>query len=338
MISKKKVIFFVFIAIVAFVLVFLGICFSDVYGILGDREPEEIKVYEGESLSMVLENLEDEDIILSSTLFKIYLKISGKTANISYGEHIVNSSMSYDEILKALSNYAYKPTISVRIPENANIPTIASILEQNKICKKEDFLAACRSNEYTFSLKNDLSNNVKIAYKLEGYLSPNTYLFYENDDPLRVLNVMLSETEKIFGENERARATELGLSVNELFTFASVVEGECCGNIEDMPKVAKVFWNRLNNWGKDAYLQSDITGYYPYNTEYYNTYENAGLPPGPINCITKNSLNAVLYPDEETTAYFFVSDKDMKFHYNNTLAAHEATIQKLKREGKWAYQ
>ena len=103
-----------------------------------------------------------------------------------------------------------------------------------------------------------------------------------------------------------------------------------------MPKVAAVFWNRLNDWGKDALLQSDITGNYPFNTEYYNSYTNGGLPPGPINCITEEALKAVLYPDETVSAYYFVTDADMNFYYNDTLTGHNNTINRLKREGKWA--
>ncbi|MBQ5320554.1 MAG: endolytic transglycosylase MltG [Oscillospiraceae bacterium] len=333
---KKKIVLISLMAAVVIILIFIAIMSFDVFGVTGEKEDIKIPVEEGETISEVLSELKDKDIIINELLFKVYLRISGETPMISYGEHTVNSSMSYSEILTALSTYAYKPTVDVRIPENANISNISAILEENGVCSAKDFLSACRSGEYTFSLKDELSNSYKVAYKLEGYLYPDTYTFYRNDEPLRVLNVLLKRTEEIFGADEKARAEELGLTVNEVFTFASVVEGECCGDIEAMPKVAAVFWNRLNDWGKDALLQSDITGNYPFNTEYYNSYTNGGLPPGPINCITEEALKAVLYPDETVSAYYFVTDADMNFYYNDTLTGHNNTINRLKREGKWA--
>lgn len=336
MYSKKKIILIIVISLIIAVGALFAVALFDVYGVTGSDKKIKITVEENETVSAILSELTDKKIILNETLFKAYLKITGKSPIISYGEYTVSADMSYDEILKALEGFVEKPSIVVRIPENANITKIAAVLEEKGICSAVDFIKACQGNEYEFTLKDALSDSYKVKYKLEGYIYPETYYFYENDDPVRVLNVMLDKTESVFGEKEIKRAEELGLTVNEVFTFASIIEGESCGRTAEMPKVAAVFWNRLNSWGRDAYLQSDVTGNYPFNTEYYNSYTNPGLPPGPINCVTKEALNAVLYPDESCSAFFFVTDVDMNFYYNDTLAQHDATIARLKQQGKWA--
>lgn len=329
----------VLLIISAAVLLLLGVLFavalSDINGALGSDEEIPITVGEGETFRDVIDDLRDKGVIINGNLFRIYLKINGINPSVSFGEYTVKPSMSYSQILDALSGYSYKSYINVRIPSKVTLVEIADILEENNICKKSDFLAAAKGNEYTFALGNKIESDYRITYKLEGFIYPDTYSFYENDDPVRVLNVMLENTDKQVTDEMLIRADELGLSINELFAFASMVESEACGLADEMPKVAAVFWNRLNDWGENAYLQSDPTCAYPYNTQYYDTYKKGGLPAGAICNVTATALNAVLYPDETVGDYYFVSDVNKKFYYNKTNEAHESTIATLKRNGLW---
>ena len=324
------------IAMVVMVVISISIVFSfDMFGITGKAEEITITVEEGESISAVASDLKDKKIILSEKAFLLYIKLSGINPVISFGEHKVNSKMSYKEILSALSNFAYKKDVKVVIPEKITIDEIAEILAKNNICSESAFLTAAKGVDYTFKLSEHLPSDYRIALKLEGYLYPDTYFFYENDDPVRVLNVILANTDSKITEEMIDRAEELDLSVNELFAFASVVEAEACGRKNEMNKVAAVFWNRLKYWGDNPLLQSDPTTQYPYNNKYYNTYERGGLPVGPICNVTIDSINAVLYPDESCKAYFFVTDINGKYYYNLTDTAHESTIASLKKQGLW---
>jgi UPF0755 protein len=332
---KKKIII-ILTAVVLCMISALTVVLFDIYGVTGDSESVTITVDEGEPFRSVLVKLSEEKIILSDKIFLGFLKISGINPQISFGEHVVNSSMSYEEILKALSGYSYREEISVTIPSALNVDEIAAILESKGVCSKKEFLTASKQGKYSSKLLDKVSPNFRITYKAEGYLYPETYMFYPNDDPERVLEVLLSQTDSVITDDMLTRAEQLGLSVNELVTFASIVEEECCGYFEEMPKVAKIFWNRLNNWGKDTNLQSDPTCLYPYNSDYYNTYKVGGLPIGPICNVTKEALNAVLYPSEDLDGYyFFVTDKNVKFYYNTTDDKHEQTIASLKRQGLW---
>ena len=92
----------------------------------------------------------------------------------------------------------------------------------------------------------------------------------------------------------------------------------------------------MNDWPAGArLLQSDPTMYYPYGNGAYNTYKIEGLPPGPMSSITEAALKAALYPDESVESYYFVTDSQGGFYYNDTLAAHESTISELKQKGLW---
>ncbi len=331
----KKKIMSVIAMVVLLVISFSAVLSVDIFGITGKTEDIAITVEEGESIRSVASDLKDKKIIISEKAFLLYIKLRGINPIISFGEHIVNSKMSYKEILTALSTYAYRKDIKVVIPENITVVEIAGILEENNICSKDAFLTAAKGANYTFKLSEKLPSDYRITYKLEGYLYPDTYFFYENDDPIRVLNVILANTDSKITEEMISRANELDLTLNELFAFASVIEAEACGRTNEMKKVSAVFWNRLKYWGNNPLLQSDPTTQYPYNNKYYNTYERGGLPIGPICNVTIDSVNAVLYPDEACKAFFFVSDIKGNFYYNSTDAAHESTIASLKRQGLW---
>ncbi len=334
---KKKLIIIISAVLLCIAAVATVVLF-DIYGVVGSSENVTVVVEEGDSFRSVLVKLKQNKVVLNENIFLAYLKLTGKDPQISYGEYYVNSSMSYEEILKALSGYSYREEISVTIPSAINVDEVAAILESKGVCSKADFLKVAKSGEYTSRLLDKTSPHFRVTYKAEGYLYPDTYMLYENDDPKRVLEVLLSQTDSVVTDEMLLRAEELGLSVDELMTFASIVEEECCGYYDEMPRVSKIFWNRFNYWGKDAKLQSDPTCTYPYNTDYYDTYKIGGLPIGPISNVTKDAINAVLYPSEALDGYyFFVSDKNGRFYYNTTDAKHEQTIATLKSQGLWEY-
>ena len=148
---------------------------------------------------------------------------------------------------------------------------------------------------------------------------------------------MLERFDELVTPELRARAEEIGMSLHDALTLSSVIELEAgVGSYADKQKVSAVFHNRLNEWGEQAYLQSDPTQKYPYNKSKYDTYKIVGLAPGAYCSPSIDSIKAALYPDEECKAYYFVTDKEMNFYYSLTYTEHQKTISRLKREGKWA--
>ena len=137
-----------------------------------------------------------------------------------------------------------------------------------------------------------------------------------------------------------ARAEEMGYTLNEILTMASIIQMEAGTRTEAMADVAAVFYNRLNS-DEFATLGSSPTCYYGYSfrkdDQRYDTYEIEGLPPGPLCSPGIAAINAALYPSENSY-YYFVTDTDGKFYFHKTLSEQNATIARLKNEGKWAYE
>lgn len=214
-------------------------------------------------------------------------------------------------------------TVRVTIPEGYTVAQIAQKLEENGVCSASEFVAV--SQEYTpksFSVPSD-SNR---AFKMEGYLFPDTYEFYVDDDPQDVLIKMLN--------NYNAKAG--GLSSQQLIV-ASIVEKES-RSAENAALVASVIYNRLEAGMK---LEMDPTREYinnyvtssPYlsNTgkfaALYNTYKCSGLPAGPICNPGSRAIQAAQNPTSTEYLYFFFGNDDQN-HYSKTYEEHQAAMEK----------
>ena len=173
---------------------------------------------------------------------------------------------------------------------------------------------------------------------MEGYLFPDTYTFYLDEDARIVAkkfckNFNLKITADIYGRME-----DLGMELEELLTIASMVQAEA-RSVSDMKKVASVFLNRLEKPNEYPLLQSDPTKNYvediiipnievPSKAMYeaYNTYEGSGLPPGPICNPGLDAINAVLYPTD-TDYYFFCANVETgEVFYAETNEQHEENL------------
>lgn len=146
--------------------------------------------------------------------------------------------------------------------------------------------------------------------------------------------------EDIFTQDMIKRAEELNMSVNEVLTLASIVQMEAGLDTGSMPKVAAVFYNRMN---RGENLGSSPTCYYgdafKNDDGRYNTYNIKGLPPGPLCSPGKEAINAVLYPEQNFTEYFyFVTDSKGKFYFHRTYEEQNVTINRLRQENNWIYE
>jgi UPF0755 protein len=151
------------------------------------------------------------------------------------------------------------------------------------------------------------------ASSLEGYLFPDTYYFFEGTSSRKVLVTMIDEFWKNFNKTFIERTNELGFTVHEVVTLASIIEGEALLD-KERAIISSVYHNRLK---KRMKLQADPTIQYliPGNPKAlslrdlkrvspYNTYLNYGLPPGPINNPGLESIRAALYPASTDYLYF----------------------------------
>ena len=164
---------------------------------------------------------------------------------------------------------------------------------------------------------------------------PNTYEFYWNTDAKGFLTKMIKELDVFWSKEDRlAKAKALGLSDQQVYILASIVERETNANSEK-PSIAGVYLNRLKINMK---LQADPTCVFAtrdfktrrvteYHTSFdspYNTYMYKGLPPGPISMASISSIDAVLNPDKHHYLYFCARPDDSGTHvFAETFSAHK---------------
>lgn len=330
--------------IVSVIIVSLGfatailIGISDFLGIGPGRGHEiEIKIDQGSSSSKIAKTLKQEGVIQSEIFFRVFSKLKGYDGKFKYGVYILSDEEGYSSIANKLINDGAKAeTVRVTIPEMSSVDDIIKLLVDAGVSSKDELVNAIEEIEFNFDFIDKIPEE-KVYWRLEGYLFPETYSFYSYDDEecarLAIMK-MLNEFDSRITAEMRAKANELGYSLHEVLTLASIIELEAgAADFEDKQKVAEVFYNRLRDW-ELPYLQSNPTRDYPYGEGKYNTYETAGLPVGPLCSPSMESIKAALNPSTaEPENYYFITDKFMNFYYNKTLEAHQNTNWDLINKG-----
>jgi UPF0755 protein len=176
---------------------------------------------------------------------------------------------------------------------------------------------------------------------MEGYLLPETYTLFWGDGAEEAFAMLADASAAIFVDSIQARVDELDMNRHELLTLASMVEAET-GIAEERPRIAAVFHNRLQ---QQMRLQCDPTVIYAMDgrphgrflwsndldfESPYNTYLNAGLPPGPICNPGRAAIMATLYPDT-TNELYFVADGSGGHIFSKTLEEHNRARARVKR-------
>lgn len=328
----------------AFILLFLGTDYLGVSMASDSAVEIEVVVAEGTGAKQIADQLHEAGIIKSPLFFRLYAKSGGYDSKFQNGIYRFCKQDSYEDLVEALTEQGLKASeVKVTIPEGWTVDQIAKRLEENGVCGASDFKAAVNEatkEKYNFSFMDGVKpQTAGVHYKLEGYLFPDTYYFYDTNDKLgaeMAIKKMLAAMDQRLTDEMKKRAEELGYSMHDIITLASIIEMESStADYATKQKVSAVFHNRLNDWGDQAKLQSDPTQKYPYNTDRYDTYEIVGLAPGAYCSPSIQSINAALWPDENCKAYYFVTDNEMNFYFNETLKQHNSTVNKLKSQGKW---
>lgn len=248
------------------------------------------------------------------------------------------------EIVPAVATTTSVPTATVTFPEGFTAVQIAERLEENSVCSASEFLKLVNDKEFIESLGYTFASFVPEAdrpFVLEGYIFPDTYEFYLGDSAENVLKKILVNTASKLKGAYTVRAEELGYTLDEIVTLASIIQEEAYTN-ESMKLISSVLHNRLQSPDFPK-LQCDVTIHYlndyvassPYlsgDTEkykdLYNAYKCTGLPEGPICCPGTEAIEAALYP-EESDYYYFFTDKDWNYYFNETYSAHVKQAREL---------
>lgn len=246
-----------------------------------------------------------------------------KSSSTLPNENSTNSNTETTVTATTTETTTERQIVKVTIPEGYSFMQIATALENNGVCSAKDFYEVAQN----YSVKSfTVPTSSDRCFKFEGYLFPDTYEFYKNDDPKSVLIKMLNNY-----------AAKSGMPSDKELIIASIIEKEVRSD-DQMKMVASVFYNRLKN---DKLLQSDPTREYVNkyitgnsllsgNTSkyaaLYNTYK-CQLPAGPICSPGKRAIEAAQNPASSEYLYFFFGN-DNQNHYSKTFEKHEEQMKK----------
>lgn len=281
-----------------------------------------ITIEKGMSLNSVSNLLLENEIIVNQNIFKLKVITRGLASKIPTGRFLIDGKIS-DALLIDLIFNKGPIKLKLTIPEGS---------QSKNLFKDINTLLNTDYNFNKYFNSTEILEQYKVdASSLEGYLYPDTYYLYHDSSPEEIIDILLSEFWKKFDENLQDRANQLGFSVHEVVTLASIIEGEAMLDSE-RSTISSVYHNRLKINMK---LQADPTIQYiipgPPKTlsnrdlrikSDYNTYQNYGLPPGPINNPGIASIKAALYP-EDTNFLFFVAQGDGSHAFTTNEKDHE---------------
>jgi UPF0755 protein len=298
----------------------------------------------GSSVTGIAETLESNGIIKSAKVFKYYVKLKNE-AGFMAGEYQLSPSMDVPEIVGRLKTgkVLAKASFKIIIPEGRQLKEIAAMMAKATKQKEDDVFNKLNDKEFIKTLMvkyPDLLTeevlNSKVKYPLEGYLYPATYPFYKQNPTVdEMVTAMLNKTRTVVSAySEESKKKKL--SVHQLLTMASLIEEEATEKA-DRKTIASVFYNRMK---KGMMLQTDPTVLYAQGKHKdrvlfedlevdspYNTYQNTGLPPGPIANAGKSSIEASLEP-EKTDYYYFLATKEGAVIFTKTLEEHNKAKEK----------
>lgn len=218
-------------------------------------------------------------------------------------------------------------TVKVTIPEGYSVPQVFTLLARKGVCASEEVLyKAMEEYDFTrnYSLIAELEDTPERCYLLEGYLYPDTYEFYRLSKGEDAIGKLLRNGNGKITEADKQKAAELGLTVDQVLTIASLVEKEGKDK-ETKYNISSVIHNRLNINKKlqldasihyvEKYIKPYINGDINRYNSFYNTYKCPALPAGPICNPGREAINAALNPPQTDYLYFY-SDTQKNYYFS----------------------
>jgi UPF0755 protein len=288
--------------------------------------PVSIEIPAHDGILTIASRLSQAGAIRSRTGFVMLAVFRGTARYLKAGEYELDRGATTFGVLTQLEAGRVKQHV-VLLPEGATVAELARVLEAERLAPSAAVRRVATDHAFLSTLGIE-------GPSIEGYLFPDTYQFVRGMTPEEILTRMVQRLRAKLGPDVTARAAARGLTVHQLLTLASIIEREAVAR-EEMRTISGVFWNRLK---VKMPLQADPTVQYATGKERraltradlrtdhpYNTYRNAGLPPGPIASPGLAAIEAALDPAPVKYLYFVAMD-DSHHHFSATIAEHNAAV------------
>lgn len=294
-------------------------------------------IEQGMGRKAIVNRLVEAGVLSEKTPVLIYLALNPQMGIMQAGEYRFDSPISPLSVLEKLRRGEIA-TEQLTIPEGYDIYDVEEALNGLNGATRAEVHKALHQGRLVTDLDPNASN-------LEGYLYPDTYSYTSKTTPEQIVMAMVKRFRQVWTPERQKRATELGMSLREVLTLASLIEEEAKLD-EERPLISAVFHNRLKRGMK---LDCDPSFIYAAKLEDvwdhnvnnplhrkrnspYNTYVVTGLPPGPISSPREQSIDAALHPATVDYLYFVVNGSEGRHKFSRTEAEHLTAVAEYRRQ------
>jgi UPF0755 protein len=326
----------------SFLLLFLVACFF-AWKFLGSattfsESKKYLYVYTGKaSQNAVMTSLRDSGFLKSPGLFETMASRLNVWERLQPGKYEIAKGSSLLTLARTLRNRTQSP-VNLTITKLRTRNDLAAHIGRRFEIDSAVMLQFLTSNDSLKSFQLD-TNTVMTA------VFPNTYSLLWNSSPERIFRKLNEQRVKFWNQERKQKAAALGLTPEQVYSLASIVEEETIRH-DEKPTIASVYLNRLK---KGMYLGADPTVKFAVGdfslkrilfvhinstaASPYNTYKNKGLPPGPICTASEKTLAAVL--DPAPTDYLFFCAKPNGNGYHAFAATDTEHLKNAKAYQQW---
>lgn len=301
------------------------------------RAATNYSVEKGINVSELADQLEQKGIIKSASSFKLYARLNDLAAKLKAGEYQFPQGASTEDIIKILSSgQSGQKEKEILIKEGMNNKAIEDYLKKENLISDGSFLklATTLTSQLPEEFKQyDFIKEAPTKVDLEGFLFPDTYRLYVDDNGEALIKKMLANFDKKVTPEMRAEVKRQGKSLYQVLVMASIIEKEV-RSTDDMKMVSGIFWNRINNGQRLescatlAYILGVNKPQYSYEDTQidspFNTYRNDGLPPTPIGNPGFRAIEAAIYPTKNDYNFFLSDPKTGNTVWARTFEEHKA--------------
>ena len=296
--------------------------------------PHLIIVQEGMTTADIAQLLHEKKLVKDPTAFRWEARYKGLATKLQAGPYQIEGGLSNGAIVDVMVKGRIKQ-LRFTVPEGFTVVKTAKKLEAEGLGKADKFIAAAKNYAPFDYMQTD---NPDVLFKAEGFIYPATYELPVGLSEDKILAILVGQFDEYMREEKiPEKCAQQGLQLRQVVNLAAMVELEAVF-AEEQPRIAGVFLKRL---AIGMPIQSDTTIQYLLGSQKeiitfddtkiqspYNTYQNPGLPPGPIGSPGMSAIKAVLEP-EKTEYLYFVAEKDGHHRFTKTYSEHLRAIREI---------
>lgn len=299
-----------------------------------DKGSQTILIQEGMTTADIAALLHEKKLVRDPEAFRMEARLTGLSSKLQAGLYQIEGGLSNGQIMDVLVKGRIKQ-VSFVVPEGYTVVKTARKLEAEGLGKADKFIETAKNYAPYDYMQTDDPN---VVFKAEGFIYPATYDLPVGISEERLLKILVDAFDhNIKAEGIDKAVAERNLKLRDVVNMAAMVELEAVFR-EEQPRIAGVFLKRLEI---GMPIQSDTTIQYILGAQKeeitfkdteiqnpYNTYQNPGMPPGPIGSPGINAIKAVLQP-EQTEYLYFVAEKDGHHRFTRTYQEHLRAIDEI---------